>query len=141
MQTVKVITTLDFSMLKGALELKLTLPPEGRNKKYYSATGWHIHPNFSIVAHKRDLYLLKQINEFLGGLGKIYVTGVNNGEGVVLEFNTMAGLRRVIDHLNRYPLITQKRADYELFKKVVEMISRKEHLAGNNGRFTTNCWY
>jgi intein/homing endonuclease len=43
-----------------------------RNKKY--STGWHIHPNFSIVAHKRDLYLLKQINEFLGGLGKIYVT-------------------------------------------------------------------
>jgi len=87
MQTVKVITTLDFSMLKGALELKLfSLPPQinrrgplrpagprrDRNKKY--STGWHIHPNFSIVAHKRDLYLLKQINEFLGGLGKIYVT-------------------------------------------------------------------
>jgi hypothetical protein len=116
----------------------------GGNKKY--STGWHIHPNFSIVgmgphsfgmpydlggapvSHKRDLLLLKQINEFLGGLGKIYVAGVNKGEGVVLEFNTMAGLIKVIDHLNRYPLITQKRADYELFKKVVEMVSRKEHL-------------
>jgi hypothetical protein len=30
--------------------------------------------------------------------------------------------------LDKYPLITQKRADYELFKQAFELISRKEHL-------------
>jgi hypothetical protein len=30
--------------------------------------------------------------------------------------------------IEKFPLITQKRADYELFKRVVEIINRKEHL-------------
>jgi hypothetical protein len=34
----------------------------------------------------------------------------------------------IIDHFEKYPLITQKRSDYELFKKVVDMLNRKEHL-------------
>jgi hypothetical protein len=28
----------------------------------------------------------------------------------------------------KYPLLTQKRADFELFKLVAEMVYRKEHL-------------
>jgi hypothetical protein len=34
----------------------------------------------------------------------------------------------IIDHFDKYPLITQKRADYEIFKQVFYLISRKEHL-------------
>jgi hypothetical protein len=30
--------------------------------------------------------------------------------------------------LDKYPLITQKQANFELFKQVVEMLSHKEHL-------------
>jgi hypothetical protein len=30
--------------------------------------------------------------------------------------------------LDKYPLITQKRADYELFKQAFNLISHKEHL-------------
>jgi len=37
-------------------------------------------------------------------------------------------LARIIDHFEKYPLITQKRADYEIFKQVFYLISRKEHL-------------
>jgi hypothetical protein len=93
------------------------------NKKY--SIGWHIHPSFSKVSHKRDLLLLKQINEFLAA-GQIY--GVGMGDVIRLEFYTMAGLRKIMDHLDRYPLITHKKADSELFKEVVKIISRKEHL-------------
>ena len=34
----------------------------------------------------------------------------------------------IIPHFDKFPLITQKRADFELLKLIVEMMSRKEHL-------------
>lgn len=34
----------------------------------------------------------------------------------------------IIPHFDKYPLLTQKRADYELFKSVVECMNRGEHL-------------
>lgn len=37
-------------------------------------------------------------------------------------------LRVILEHFDKYPLITQKQADFNLFKQVVEMLSHKEHL-------------
>lgn len=34
----------------------------------------------------------------------------------------------VIRHFDKYPLITQKRVDFELFKQVIELMNQKEHL-------------
>lgn len=34
----------------------------------------------------------------------------------------------IIPHFTKYPLLTQKRADFELFKLVVELMMNKEHL-------------
>jgi len=34
----------------------------------------------------------------------------------------------IIPHFDKYPLITKKQADYLLFREVVMMMSRKEHL-------------
>jgi hypothetical protein len=34
----------------------------------------------------------------------------------------------VLPHFDKYPLITQKLADYELFKQAVKLIDNKEHL-------------
>lgn len=35
----------------------------------------------------------------------------------------------IINHFDTYPLLTQKRADFELFKQIIDIISRKEHLS------------
>ena len=37
-------------------------------------------------------------------------------------------LSKIIKHFDAYPLITQKQADYLLFKEVFNLINRKEHL-------------
>lgn len=37
-------------------------------------------------------------------------------------------LMQVLAHFEKYPLLTQKGADLELFKQIVEKINRKEHL-------------
>ena len=35
----------------------------------------------------------------------------------------------IINHFDTYPLLTEKRADFELFKQIIDIISRKEHLS------------
>jgi hypothetical protein len=43
----------------------------------------------------------------------------------IQTFNELAIL---IKHMEKYPLLTKKRADYILFKEVYELVIRKEHL-------------
>ena len=37
-------------------------------------------------------------------------------------------LKNVINHFEKFPLITDKRADYELLKHALQLIELKEHL-------------
>ena len=45
-----------------------------------------------------------------------------------MKVQPLKELKKFIDHLNKYPLITKKRADCELLMKVCEIIERREHL-------------
>jgi hypothetical protein len=42
--------------------------------------------------------------------------------------NNLSAERVIIKHLDSFPLLTQKHADYILFKQVVELMKRGEHL-------------
>jgi hypothetical protein len=68
--------------------------------------------------------LLKRIQISLGGIGKIH----SHGSAVYYRVNSLKDLLVLIAHFDKYPLITQKRADYELFKMVIILMSQKEHL-------------
>lgn len=37
-------------------------------------------------------------------------------------------INQVIPHFDNYPLISKKKADYELFKEIVLLMKNKEHL-------------
>lgn len=63
------------------------------------------------------------IQASLGGVGSIII-----GEDTVRYTVYSKDLAVIIDHFDNYPLITQKRADFELFKLAVELINKKEHL-------------
>lgn len=48
---------------------------------------------------------------------------------VYFVVNSLADLTNVIiPHFLEYPLLTQKRADFLLFKSIIDMINSKEHL-------------
>lgn len=49
-------------------------------------------------------------------------------DSVQFRVNSLQGLIKVVEHFNKYPLITKKAADYKLFETVVLMMVRKEHL-------------
>ena len=79
---------------------------------------------FKITLHKKDLELLKALQVFFGGIGKI--TG---SDTVSYRVETLDGLiNNIIPHLDKYPLISQKKVDYELFKRIVFIMKDKLHL-------------
>ena len=87
--------------------------------------GWHVEFIFSIHLHSRDLPLLKEIQAYFGGIGRI-TEGKNNCGYYVSSIEELTTV--IIPHFIKYPLITQKLADFLLFKAVVDMANTKEHL-------------
>jgi len=82
-----------------------------KNKKY--STGWVVELNFLITLHQKDQTLLESIQSFFE-VGIISKQGEN-----VIKFQVRSNkdLAVIIDHFDKYPLITQKLADYLLFKQ------------------------
>jgi hypothetical protein len=74
--------------------------------------------------HQKDRPLLELI-QFFFGVGKIFKLGKDSIQYRVTSHKDLAV---IIDHFKNYPLITQKRADFELFKQALELIQNKEHL-------------
>lgn len=74
--------------------------------------------------HEKDRALLELIQAFFG-VGKIYKHGKHS---IHYRVSSTEDLKVIIDHFDKYPLISQKLADYLLFKQIVEILSRKEHL-------------
>jgi LAGLIDADG DNA endonuclease family protein len=78
--------------------------------------GWKITPNFSIGLHSKDLALIKEIQSFFNGAGKIY--SLNNStsmqdqywscieEVVFFRIKSVKDLAQyVIPHFYKYPLL------------------------------------
>lgn len=83
-------------------------------------------PVFQISLHKKDRAILECIQKYFNGAGSIYMEESRNS--VKYRVASFKELTLIIEHFNKYPLITQKLADYLLFKNAVELINRKEHL-------------
>jgi hypothetical protein len=98
----------------------LSIFKEGR-----SLTGWQVKPIFSISLHNKDIKLLEAIQRTLK-TGKIYKHGVDSMQ---YRVSSLKNVEIITDHFDSYPLITQKRADYLLFKQAIAIIKNKEHLS------------
>ena len=81
-------------------------------------------PRFFIVLHVKDKPILVAIKKSLG-VGKIYK---ERSQKVQLQIQSLKELESVINHFQRYPLITKKRADLNLIIMVNDIMKRKEHL-------------
>ena len=84
-----------------------------------------VHPFFKLNLHKADIALLKKIQSFYG-VGKIYESKANSAEYIVGSLKDLTDV--IIPHFDKYPLMTQKRADFLLFKLIIELMNKKEHL-------------
>jgi hypothetical protein len=88
--------------------------------------GWAVLPVFSIELSAIDIDLLYRIQSFFG-VGHI---GINRtrGSASYSVTSTKDLVEVIIPHFDNYPLLSQKRGDFLLFKLSVELINKKEHL-------------
>ena len=89
------------------------------------STGWRVQLSFQIALHQKDKVLLEQVRNYFG-VGSITKRGE---EMIQFRVSSEKDLKVILDHFEKYPLITKKRADYELFKKALNCINEKEHLS------------
>ena len=88
-------------------------------------TGWTVQASFKIDLHKKDLKVLEAIRCYLG-VGDV----VSNGpDGIRFRISSLKGFLVLINHLQQYPLITKKQADFILWHEIIMIIQRKEHLS------------
>ena len=85
---------------------------------------WRVSPLFVIKLHIKDFAILELIKNTLM-VGKIRKNGVNSVQYVV---ESIKELQVIIDHFNKYPLVTAKVSDYLIFKQCFEIIKQREHL-------------
>ena len=88
-------------------------------------TGWQVNQSFQITLHQKDKALLEQIQSLF------CVGSINSKHGlqvIVYSVQSIKDLKVIIDHFDRFPLLTQKRADFELFKMAFKLIESKAHL-------------
>lgn len=97
------------------------------NDKFKS--GLNFRPSFSIHLHEKDSALLDKIQIFFG-VGKIY-TNSKDKTAIYIVASVKDLTNVIIPHFLKYPLITQKSGDFELFKLGVQKIRSKEHLTSN----------
>lgn len=81
---------------------------------------------FQISLHRKDLELLKLLQEFFGGTGTISTSSKKMSAFRVTSPEQI--LNQIIPHFNIYSLISQKQADFILFKQIVKLIEQRDHL-------------
>jgi hypothetical protein len=85
-----------------------------------------VHPSFAISLNFKDNNFLYNLQSYFG-VGKIKNDLQHNA--IVYYVNSIQDLTNVIiPHFEKYPLLTQKHADFLLFKQVVNLMNDKAHL-------------
>jgi len=99
-------------------------------KNSKTKTGWVVQLRFLITLHYKDLALLESIKNYFK------VGSISKQGSYTFQFrtNSVKDLTVIINHLDKYPIISQKFADYELFKEAYNLIKKKEHLTDDGLR-------
>lgn len=87
-------------------------------------TGWGVKISFTLDLHKKDKALLEQIRNYFG-VGKIHISGE---QSLQFRVDSVKELLVILDHLEKYPLITTKREVFETWKQSFNIVKNKEHL-------------
>lgn len=90
------------------------------SKSSTTRTGWNVTPELQITLHSRDLLLIRKIHSFFG-VGVVREREDRNQAYYSVQ-SARAIANVIIPHFDSYPLITQKRADYLLFKQAVNLL-------------------
>ena len=93
------------------------------SKKSTAKSGWSVIPEFRIELHSRDTILLRKIKDYFG----VGIISERLDRNII--FYSVQSVRDILNviipHFDKYPLITQKKADYILFKEAINLLDLK----------------
>ena len=89
-----------------------------------SKLKWRTSPLFVIKLHIKDIAILELIKNTLM-VGKIRKNGQNSVQYIV---ESIKELQVIVDHFNKYPLVTEKASDFLIFRQCFKIIKQREHL-------------
>jgi hypothetical protein len=99
-------------------------------KKDSGKVGYSVLIYFEIALNKKDEQLLEIVKRTLGGGASEKSLYYNKSDDTLkLRISNLDVLiNNVIPHFNKYPLFTQKRVDFLLMCKIIELVQEKKHL-------------
>ena len=121
-QKPKVNGTIDPWFLTGFTDAEGTFSILIQHNKSY-ATNWRVKAIFAIGLHNKELSFLETIKSYWG-VGNIHKHSSNS---LQYRVESIKDLQVILDHFDKYPLVTCKRIDYEIFKKAFYIIKKQEH--------------
>ena len=90
-----------------------------KTQKY--KVGWRVELIFEIGLNKKNIAFLKEIKN-------LFNIGSNLKQGSqLIQFivYSVKDIKVIIDHFDKYPLITDKNSDFKLFKQVYQLMEQK----------------
>ena len=107
------------------------------NKIPKMSIGWQVLPEFRIVQHQRDESVLKELQQFFQA-GKVVT---NHGARKELRIRKLNDLRNVVLFFKQHHLRTEKKKNFEIFAKILELMEHKKHLTVEGLTDIANlCW-
>ena len=96
------------------------------NKRARFATGIEVRPSFAIGQNKRSLQILKEMQSYFGCGGLRFCNGDQTYKYEVRKIGDL--MKKIIPHFEKFPLKTNKSSDFEIFKRVCELVYQSKHL-------------
>ena len=87
--------------------------------------GYQVLPEFTVVQHKRDIQILHAFKAFFG----CGVVRSNHGDRMAYRVRSKEHLLQIIvPFFMKHPLKSKKRLDFEVFRKILLMMEKGDHL-------------
>jgi LAGLIDADG endonuclease len=97
----------------------------GINPHPETASGFQVLPEFTVVQHQRDIQLLHALKQFFG----CGVVRTNHLERMAYRVRSLDHLNeKIVPFFEEHLLKSKKRIDFVKFRRVLLMMTRKEHL-------------
>lgn len=94
-----------------------------KNPRY--RLGWVVQARFQLKLHEKDRDLVLAVQDYYNKIG--YISKINNRNSVEFRVTKTQDLYRIIRDLDSNPLITNKYADFILFKEICSIILENKH--------------
>ena len=94
-----------------------------KNTRY--RLGWVIQARFQFKLHEKDRDLVLAIQDFYNNIG--YISNINKRNSVEFRVTNIKDLYVILSHLESSRLLTNKCADFLLFKEICSIILNNKH--------------